>query len=267
MIAEALAGRELRTAGIRHRRFNSKIHDALVFFRPSFQGRGKVGSKKTSADHSLRANSYLILVCIGASFWAWQREPVFAQQNLVFSLDNLTQGKVWTLVVALFIHGNLLHLFGNVLFLFVFGGTLEGVVGSAKYMVVFFTGGFTGFILSLLFLPRETGMLGASAAIFTVAACVMLVRPLKFSWLLLAPQGLVAIVYFLYNIFVASNPSLVPGYDPGVAYIAHIIGFLAGLPFGIALSNQWKRNLLITLLLFGIYLAILTAIERSFSVS
>jgi membrane associated rhomboid family serine protease len=213
----------------------------------------------------LKTNSFLILVCIAASIWAWQQDPVFAEQNLIFSLANLAKGRVWTLVVALFIHGNLLHLFGNVLFLFVFGGTLQTVVGPAKYMMVFFTGGFTGFILSLLFLPPETGMLGASAAIFTVAACVMLVRPLKFSWLLLAPQGLVAMVYFLYNIFLASNPSLVPGYDPGVAYIAHVIGFLAGLPFGIALSDQWKRNLLITLLLFGAYLAILTAIETSFS--
>jgi membrane associated rhomboid family serine protease len=211
----------------------------------------------------LRTNSLLILICIAASVWAWQQPPVFAQQNLVFSFDNLEKGKVWTLVVALFVHANVLHLFGNMLFLFVFGNTLEKTVGPGKHLMVFFAGGVTGFILSLPFMPRGTGMLGASAAIFTVAACVMLVSPLKFSWLFLAPQGLVAIIYFVYNVVVVAEKSRIPGYDPHVAYVAHIIGFITGIPFGIAFSDHWKRNLLITLLLFGIYLAIITGAARS----
>ena len=108
-------------------------------------------------------------------------------------------------------------------------------------------------------MPRGAGMLGASAAIFTVAACVMLVQPLKFSWVFLAPQGLVALIYFIYNLVVVSHPSLVRGYDPHVAYIAHIIGFVVGIPFGVALSRQWKKNLLLTLVVFAVYLTILQA--------
>jgi membrane associated rhomboid family serine protease len=106
-------------------------------------------------------------------------------------------------------------------------------------------------------------MLGASAAIFALAGCVMLVRPLKFSWLFLAPQGLIAIIYFIYNLVVVYEKSRIPGYDPQVAYIAHVIGFLTGLPFGIALSDHWKRNLLITLLLLGVYLAIVSGAVRA----
>jgi len=68
---------------------------------------------------------------------------------------------------------------------------------------------------------------------------------------------LVALIYFVYNVVVVSHPSLIRGYDPHVAYVAHIIGFLTGLPFGIALSDHWKRNLLLTLLIFAVYLAIL----------
>jgi membrane associated rhomboid family serine protease len=213
----------------------------------------------------LRINSLLILACIAASIWAWQQPPAFAERNLVFSSTNLLHGRVWTLPAALFVHASVLHLFGNMLFLFVFGRTLEKTVGPAKHLMVFFTGGFVGFILSLPFMSRGAGMLGASAAIFTVAACVMLVSPLKFSWLFLAPQGLVAIIYFVYNVVVVYDPSVIPGYDPHVAYVAHIIGFVVGIPFGIALSKQWKKNLLITLLLFGIYLAIISgAVEKLF---
>ncbi len=211
----------------------------------------------------MKITSLLILACIGASVWAWQQDPAFAQNNLIFSLNNLDKGRVWTLVAALFIHANVLHLFGNMLFLFVFGVTLEKTVGARRLIAIFFTGGFTGFILGLVLLPRGSGMLGASAAIFALAGCVMLVRPLKFSWLFLAPQGLIAIIYLVYNVVVVYEKSRIPGYDPHVAYVAHIIGFLTGLPFGIALSDHWKRNLLITLLLLGAYLAIVTGAARS----
>lgn len=217
----------------------------------------------------MRANYFLILACIAASVWAWQQEPAFAERALVFSSTNLTHGRPWTLLPALFVHASPLHLFGNMLFLFVFGNTLEKAVGAKNHLMVFFAGGVLAFVLSVPFMPRGAGMLGASAAIFTVAACVMLVSPLKFSWLFLAPQGLVAIVYFIYNVAVVYDPSRIPGYDHNVAYTAHIIGFLLGIPFGIALSREWKKNLLITLALLAIYLLIVSGvvvrlIERAF---
>ena len=200
---------------------------------------------------------------MAASLWAWQQDPAFAGKNLIFSLSNLEKARVWTLFAALFVHANIFHLFGNMLFLFVFGNTLEKTVGPSKLLAIFFTGGLVSFILGLAFMPRGAGMLGASAAIFAVAACVMLVRPLKFSWLFLAPQGLIAILYFIYNVVIAYEKSRIPGYDPHVAYVAHIIGFLTGVPFGIALSGRWKRNLLITLLLLGAYLALVSGAARS----
>ena len=216
-----------------------------------------------SGANVLKINLLLILACIVASLWAWQQEPGFAQRNLIFSLNNLEKGRVWSLVAALFVHANVLHLFGNMLFLFVFGSTLEKTVGSRKLLMIFFTGGFASFIVGAAFTPHATGMLGASAAIFALAACVMLVRPLKFSWLFLAPQGLIAIIYFIYNVVIVYEKSRIPDYDPHIAYVAHIIGFLTGIPFGIVLSGHWKKNLLITLLLLGTYIAILSGAARA----
>jgi membrane associated rhomboid family serine protease len=206
----------------------------------------------------MRANYFLILACVLASFWAWQQEPTFAERMLIFSSTNLTHGRPWTLLPALFVHASPVHLFGNMLFLFVFGNTLEKNVGPAKHLAVFLCGGILAFVLSLPFMPPGAGMLGASAAIFTVAACVMLVAPLRFSFLFLAPQGLVAIIYFFYNVVVVYAPSRIPGYDHNIAYAAHIIGFVIGIPFGIALSREWKKNLLITLALFALYLLIIS---------
>ena len=219
-------------------------------------------SSLSLVDH-LKINSLLILACIAASIWAWQQDPALAERNFPFSLRNFENGRVWTLVVALFVHANVFHLVGNMLFLFVFGNTLEKSVGAEKLLVIFFTGGLLSFILSPAVLPRDTGMLGASAAIFALAGSVMLIRPLKFSWLFLAPQGLIAIIYFIYNVVLVYEKSRIPGYDPQVAYVAHIIGFITGIPFGIALSNRWKLNFLITLLLLAIYLAIVSGAAKS----
>jgi membrane associated rhomboid family serine protease len=215
-----------------------------------------------SWSRNLRVNSLLILACIAASIWAWQQNPKFAEQNILFSFNNLRDGRFWSLLVALFVHGSVLHLFGNMLFLFVFGGTLERAIGPVKYLTVFLIGGITAFMLSLPFVAARAGMVGASAAIFAIAACVMLVRPLKFSWLFLAPQGLVAVLYFLYNVLVVHDPKVIPGYDPQVSYISHVIGFLIGIPFGVTWSPEWKKNLLITLVLLGIYVVIVRIVTE-----
>ncbi len=210
----------------------------------------------------MRINWFLMLGCVVASLYAWQTDPNWAEQNLVFSLNNLYAGRVWTLVTALFVHASVAHLLGNLPFLFVFGNTLEKMIGRNNYLLVFFLGGFTSFLLPPLFgiYSPDTGMLGASAAIFTLAACVMLMSPLKWSWLFLAPQGLVAIIYFTLNAIIVTDPALLGQgimFDQSVAYVAHVIGFTVGVPFGIAWSPKWTRNLAITLGLFGLYIAIL----------
>jgi len=207
----------------------------------------------------MRVNWFLMLACVLASLYAWQQDPNWADQNLVFSLNNLYAGRAWTLVTALFVHASWEHLLGNLPFLFVFGNTLEKMIGRNNHLLVFFLGGFTSFLLPPIIgiYSPDTGMLGASAAIFTLAAIVMLMSPLKFSWLFLAPQGLVAIIYFVLNVALVYAPSVIPGYDPSVAYIAHVIGFTVGIPFGIAWSLHWKKNLVISLGLFSIYLVLL----------
>lgn len=200
----------------------------------------------------MRATNILILLCALASLYAWTASPAAVQNDLVFSLHNLMDGRIWTIVTALFVHGDLLHLAGNVIFLYVFGSTLESVAGSRRMMSAFFLGGIVSFMASLPFFPADATFVGASAAIFTLTAVVMLLKPLRFSFLLLMPVGLVAVLYFLYNA-VAVYYQL----QSDIAYISHVIGFGLGLPFGIAWSPQWRRNLMISIGLLAVYSVIL----------
>ena len=67
------------------------------------------------------------------------------------------------------------------------------------------------------------------------------------------PTGLVAILYFFYNII-----AVYQGSSGGVAYISHILGFLIGIPFGIYWSKNWTRNIFVAFLMLIIYLVVIT---------
>jgi membrane associated rhomboid family serine protease len=209
----------------------------------------------------MRATNVLIILCFLASLYAWylgSKNPELVQEYLAFSLKNLEAGRIWTLVTGIFVHANLVHLLGNMIFLYVFGNTLESISNDSKRMLIaFFFGGLLSFLLSIPFFPPDTTFVGASAAIFTLTAVVMLMKPLRWSWLLLMPVGLVAVLYFLYNAVAVYYQ-----YQSNVAYISHIIGFSLGLPLGIAWSSQWKRNLLISIGLVLIYFVILFIVTQ-----
>ena len=209
----------------------------------------------------MRATNVLIILCFLTSLYAWylgSKSPMLVQEYLAFSLNNLEAGRIWTLVTGIFVHANLVHLLGNMIFLYVFGNTLESLSRNSKRMLfAFFIGGLFSFLLSIPFFPPNTTFVGASAAIFTLTAVVMLMKPLRWSWLLLMPVGLVAVLYFLYNAVAVYYQ-----YQSNVAYISHIIGFSLGLPLGIAWSSQWKRNLLISIGLLLIYFIILFIVTQ-----
>jgi len=149
----------------------------------------------------MRATNVLIILCFLASLYAWylgSKNPQLVEEYLAFSLKNLEAGRIWTLVTAIFVHANIVHLLGNMVFLYVFGNTLESISSGPKRMLfAFFLGGLLSFLLSIPFFPPDTTFVGASAAIFTLTAVVMLMKPLRWSWLLLMPVGLVAVLYFL----------------------------------------------------------------------
>ena len=202
----------------------------------------------------MNKTNWLIIICALASIAIWL---IGEKQNqivdyLVFSGQNLLNGRIWTLITGLFIHADPTHLIGNMIFFYIFGNTIENELGAKWIIVPFFVGGIGSFLVSTLFYDPSVPMIGASAAIFTLTAIVMLLKPLKFSFYFLMPLGLVAIIYFSYNLLAAQINA-----EGTVSYIGHVIGFSIGIPFGIASSNDWHKNLVITGVLFIIYLSII----------
>lgn len=211
----------------------------------------------------MRATYWLIIACIAASLLTWNITNTEYERLLpyfVFSEQNLLQGRVWTLITALFIHSDIIHLGSNMVFLFVFGNTLEDVFRDRKPLIAFLFGGITSFLVSTAYYPANTIMIGASGAIFTLSAVVVLTNPLQFSFFFMMPLGLISVIYFLYNAF-----AVYLGLPGNIAYIAHVIGFILGIPLGMAWSEHWKKNMIITIALAVLYFGIQIVLQQWFN--
>jgi membrane associated rhomboid family serine protease len=197
--------------------------------------------------------NWVIVTCILVSVTFWFADPnELSASYLAFSTANLLRGRVWTLITALFLHADILHLAGNMIFLYAFGNALEKEVGTEKTFLAFFAGGIISLILGVFFYNPDVYLVGASAAIFTLTAVVMLVKPLKFSFVFFMPLGLVALIYIIYNVVAVQTCA-----EGNVAYFSHVVGFAVGIPLGIIWSKNLVKNLLVTLGLLILYLFII----------
>ena len=190
----------------------------------------------------MKINSLLILGCVVASVWAWQQDPAFAERNLVFSLSNLEKGRVWTLLVALFVHGNVLHLFGNMIYLWTFGDAVEDTFGHTKYLLFFVACGVAGSLIHTLVFPRSViPSIGASGSIAGILGAFLVLRPrarivtlfpLVVYWAMAEiPAALFLPVWFLLQFFNgAASLAAARATEEvaGVAWWAHVGGFVFG---------------------------------------
>ena len=124
----------------------------------------------------------------------------------------------------MFVHDGFWHIFGNMITLYFFGTFLMRIVGSNKFLLLYFGGGILGNILFILLGPENSVAIGASGAVYAIAgALVVMVPNLKVNiWgILPMPLWLVVIVFFgLFSII------------PGIAWQAHLGGIIAGLVAG-----------------------------------
>src|SRR3989304_200853 len=136
-------------------------------------------------------------------------------------------GWYYQLFTSMFVHANIAHLAGNMLFLLIFGLRGEEMFSLPEYLLIYFLGGLTGNLLSLWLLPLNVPSVGASGAIFAMfGACTIYARRT-------VRQSIVgALIYAFFLLFLSSGP--------GVNNFAHIGGLLTGLVIGYLLATKRK---------------------------
>lgn len=138
-----------------------------------------------------------------------------------------------TLLTSMFLHGGLFHLLFNMLYLWIFGNNVEDYLGRLRYILFYLASGLGASLAHIIFNPNsQMPMIGASGAIAGVLGAYFILYPranvLTFVFLFIfirvipIPASVVLGVWFLMQV-------LNIGVGGGVAWFAHIGGFLVGL--------------------------------------
>ncbi len=188
-------------------------------------------------------NYALIALNIGvfAAYW-----PLFSDQRALFEFYYhwamvpvlVTQEGTWqTLLTSMFLHGGLLHLAGNILFLWIFGDNMEDEMGHLGYLVFYLASGIGAGAAHVFAAPwSQVPTVGASGAIAGVMGGYLLLFPkarvdiliifIVFFRIITIPAWIMLAVWFAFQLFGGAGADPTTG---GVAYWAHAGGFVVGL--------------------------------------
>jgi membrane associated rhomboid family serine protease len=148
-------------------------------------------------------------------------------------------GHRWiTLLTSMFMHGSWMHIIGNMIFLWAFGPEIEDAMGRWRYPVFYLSGGLLAMISQVAAdLHSTVPMLGASGAIAAVMGAFMITYPrdqirsllfiIIFVRTAFIPAAVLIGFWFLIQLFDAGTVANVQ--TGGVAYLAHIGGFIFGV--------------------------------------
>ena len=142
------------------------------------------------------------------------------------------------LITSMFLHGGWMHLIGNMLYLWIFGNNIEDVMGHPRFAVFYLVCGIVAALSHALTDPASTipmvgasgaisGVLGAYLLLFPRAQVLVLVPLGMFTRMMYVPAGLVLGFWFVLQVL-SGGMSLGSG-GGGVAFFAHVGGFLAGM--------------------------------------
>jgi membrane associated rhomboid family serine protease len=143
-----------------------------------------------------------------------------------------------SIFTSMFLHGGWMHLIGNMWFLWIFGNNIEDAMGSLRFLAFYLICGFLASLSHIAFNANSiVPMIGASGAIAGVLGAYIMLYPRAkvwtliflgfFSRLLYIPAGFILGYWFIIQI--ANNSLAGRQAGGGVAYSAHIGGFLAGI--------------------------------------
>jgi membrane associated rhomboid family serine protease len=152
----------------------------------------------------------------------------------------------FSVLSAMFMHGGLLHLGSNMLYLWIFGDNVEHALGRAKYLAFYLVCGIAATVAQVwLFRDSTVWNLGASGAIAGVLGAYLVLFPkaqinvlVGRGWITRLSAVVVIGVWFVLQLVSGASQLLAAGEGGGVAFWAHIGGFVAGAVLAVALGGR-----------------------------
>jgi membrane associated rhomboid family serine protease len=164
---------------------------------------------------------------------SWGFSPVHVSQAgwWRFGAANSHSPVALTLITYMFLHGSLVHLGGNMLFLWVFGDNVEDAMGHAKFLVFYLLCGVCGGLTHFFAMPSVNGQLiGASGAVAGVIAAYLMLHPNVRVWVLAFYRiPLPVSSWVVLGLWIATQIYSAMTFNTGnVAFWAHVGGIVAG---------------------------------------
>jgi membrane associated rhomboid family serine protease len=197
-------------------------------------------------------------VCNLYEYGTIPREVVHGGQVAVQGCP-VPEAPTWlTLFTSMFMHGGLLHLGGNMLFLWIFGNNVEDSMGPIRFVVFYLLGGLAADALQIITSTNSTvpsigasgavaGVLGGYLLLFPQARVVTVVFIIFFFTILELPAILFLGIWIVQQAVFAYFDLIQPsGTGGGVAYFAHIGGFAFGLLFIRAFARRRRQKVGLT---------------------
>jgi membrane associated rhomboid family serine protease len=158
-----------------------------------------------------------------------------------------------TILTSIFMHGSFSHIIGNMVFLWAFGPEIEDVMGRARYLGFYLLGGLAATLAQVLADPTSTVLnLGASGAIAAVMGAFLVTYPrdrirslliiFVFVRTTYIPAVLLVGVWFLTQLVNLGAVAAGPQASGGVAYAAHVGGFIFGAVSARLFEGQRRRS-------------------------
>ena len=160
-----------------------------------------------------------------------------------------------TVFTSMFLHGGLLHLVGNMLYLWIFGNNVEDTLGHVRFLVFYLACGFGAAAAQIMIdSASPIPMVGASGAVSGVLGAYFLLFPhatvltlvtFGFFWRFIHMPAVVVLGLWIALQFISGylTLSVRGGAEGGVAFFAHIGGFFVGMALLFVLRPRWNRRL------------------------
>lgn len=166
--------------------------------------------------------------------------------------DGISLGDIRDIFTSMFMHGGLLHLFGNMLYLWVFGDNVEDTMGHFNFLVFYLLGGVAASAAHIIVNPTsQLPTVGASGAIGAALGAYLVLYPQSrvatfiplgfFFTLRLLPAAVVLIMWFILQLF-SGVLSLGMQDVGGTAFWAHIGGFVFGVVIGLFFRGRRRTE-------------------------
>jgi len=201
------------------------------YMKPSPPPRRRASSGEDYSDF-LKNPVYVIIIINLIVYLIARVKTNDAIVNMGLSPSLFTE-KPWTILTNMFVHVDFLHIFGNMITLFFFGRVIYQIVGSGKFLLLYFIGGIVGNLLYLWLGSSASFAIGASGAVYALAGALVVMMPtMKVAIWGIIPMPLwVAILLFFVLWSIPGVFSDIAGISK-VAWQAHLGGLAAGLIAG-----------------------------------